>query len=254
MNAPSLKEVLDRAEALYRDLRLGAVKEWKARTGGLAVGFMPVYAPRELLHSQGVLPVGIMGAGDDLEIIRGDAYYQSYICHIPRSTIEMALSGHLDPLDGMLFPAICDVIRNLSGIWKMHFPAKFVRYLDVPQNFDPEMGGRFWRKELEGIAAELAERGARPYDPEALRRSIALYNDHRAAVQGLYALRAQKPWIVPTGELYAILRAGLVLPPEEHLEMMRAYRAGAEADPARRPMTRPGSWSRAPSASSPPSA
>jgi benzoyl-CoA reductase subunit C len=43
----------------------------------------------------GVLPVGIMGGGD-IEIIRGDAYYQSYICHIPRSTIELGLDGSLD--------------------------------------------------------------------------------------------------------------------------------------------------------------
>jgi benzoyl-CoA reductase subunit C len=41
---------------------------------------------------------------------------------------------------------------------------------------------------------------------------------------------------VPTSELYLILRAGLILPPEEHLEMVAAYRAGAEADPTRRPM------------------
>jgi hypothetical protein len=41
----------------------------------------------------------------------------------------------------MLFPAICDVIRNLSGMWQMLFPDKYARYLDVPQNFDPEVGG-----------------------------------------------------------------------------------------------------------------
>ncbi len=67
------------------------MRRFKERTGGLAVGYMPIYVPRELFHAQGVLPVGILGGGDDLEIIRGDAYYQSYICHIPRSTIELGL-------------------------------------------------------------------------------------------------------------------------------------------------------------------
>jgi benzoyl-CoA reductase subunit C len=71
-----------------------------------------VYAdlvPRELIHAAGMLPVGIFGGGDRLEIIRGDAYFQSYICPIPRSTIELAVSGRLDGLDGTLFPSICDV-------------------------------------------------------------------------------------------------------------------------------------------------
>jgi benzoyl-CoA reductase subunit C len=141
-----LASLVERAAGLYRDYRLGAVREWKARTGGLAVGYLPIYVPCELLWAQGVLPVGLMGARDDLEIIKGDAYYQSYICHLPRSTIELGLNGSLDCLDGLLFPAICDVIRNLSGMWQMLFPDKLVRYLDVPQNFAPEVGGRFYRQ------------------------------------------------------------------------------------------------------------
>ena len=228
--------ILARAEELSRDLKFGAVQEWKRRTGGLAVGFMPVYAPREMLHAQGVLPVGIVGGGEELEIVRGDAYYQSYICHIPRSTVELGLSGALDCLDGMIFPATCDVIRNLSGMWKLTFPTKLSRYLDVPQDFDPSMGGRFFRSELESLAAELVRRGARPLDPEALRRSIAAYNDHRALVEGLYALRREQPWKVPTFELYLVLRAGLVLPVEEHSAMLEEYRAAILADPARRPL------------------
>ena len=70
-----LETVLARAEELYRDLSFGAVRRWKEKTGGLAVGYMPIYVPCELFHAQDVLPVGILGAGDDLEIIRGDAYY-----------------------------------------------------------------------------------------------------------------------------------------------------------------------------------
>jgi hypothetical protein len=35
------------------------------------------------------LPLGIVGGGDQIEVIHGDAYYQSYICRIPRSTIEL---------------------------------------------------------------------------------------------------------------------------------------------------------------------
>jgi len=228
--------IAEQAEALWRDLSFSSVARWKAETGGLAVGYMPVWAPRELLHAQGCLPVGIFGGGQDLEIIRGDAYYQSYICHIPRSTIELALNGSLDVLDGMLFPATCDVIRNLSGIWKLKFPGKLARYLDVPQNFDPEVGGVFLRHELLDLAAELAARGARPYDPEALRRSLALHNENRALVRRLHALRVESPWKVPASEAYSLLRASLLVPVEESTAMLRAYLEAVEADTSRRPM------------------
>lgn len=231
-----LAALVGRADAIYRDYSLTTVRDWKARTGGIAVGFMPIYVPCEILDAQGVLPVALMGARDDLEIIKGDAYYQSYICHIPRSTIELGLSGRLDCLDGVLFPAICDVIRNLSGMWQMLFPDKLVRYLDVPQNFEPEIGGRFYRHELEELSRALTARGARAYDPEALRASIVLYNAMRREVRELYALRQREPWKVPTSELYLLLRASVVIPVQEATQMFKEYRTLVEADDTRQPL------------------
>jgi benzoyl-CoA reductase subunit C len=232
---PRLTSLLERADTLFRDQALAAVRAWKARTGGLAVGFLPIYVPRELLHAQGVLPVGLMGGRPDLEIIKGDAYYQSYICHLPRSTIELGLNGSYDALDGLIFPAICDVIRNLSGIWQMLFPHLLVHYLDVPQNFDPAIGGAFYRRDLQTLGEALEARGARPLTDEALRRSIALYNENRRLVRELYALRRREPWKVPTSELYIVLRAALLLPVEESTPLFAEYLALTSADDSRRP-------------------
>jgi len=232
---PGLTALVERADALFRDQALAAVRDWKTRTGGLAVGFLPIYVPRELLHAQGVLPVGLMGGRPDLEIIKGDAYYQSYICHLPRSTIELGLNGSYDALDGVIFPAICDVIRNLSGMWQMLFPALLVHYFDVPQNFDPAIGGAFYRRDLESLSKALEARGARPLTDAGLRASIALYNENRRLVRELYALRRREPWKVPTHELYVVLRAALVVPVEESTPMFAEYLALAGADVSRRP-------------------
>src|SRR3989337_2858684 len=99
----SLEEIVQRAEALYYDIDLKAVKDWRAaHQNAKAVGFMPIYVPREIIDSVGMLPVGMMGGSGQLEIIKGDAYFQSYICQMPRSTIELALSGRYDVLDAFL--------------------------------------------------------------------------------------------------------------------------------------------------------
>jgi len=232
----ALYELVGRAEALIRDNSLPSVARWKEVTGGIAIGYMPVYVPREILHAQAVLPVGVFGGGEDLEIIRGDAFYQSYICHIPRSTIELGLNGSYDVLDGMIFPAICDVIRNLSGMWKLQFPAKLSRYLDVPQNFDPAIGGGFYRRELVELTLELEEHGARPYDADALRASIAAYNENRSLVRELDASRRLAPWKIPTSELYVVLRAALLLPVEAATTLFRDYLGLVRTENARRPL------------------
>jgi benzoyl-CoA reductase subunit C len=229
---PAVNEIVQRCEALFEDLNFGAVKTWKAAAPGRkAIGYMPVYVPRELIHAGGMLPVGILGGGDGLEVIQGDAYYQSYICRIPRSTIELGLTGRLDCLDGMLFPSICDVIRNLSGMWQILFPDKYVRYFDVPQNYEDEVGGRFYVQELEVLREDLGRVAGREITDAMLNASIAVYNDNRTAIAELYRARAATPWQFPTAEVYLVLRAGMVLPPEEHTPLVREYIAAATAMP-----------------------
>ena len=224
----TLEQIVERCQDLYDDLEFDCVRQWKAAGAGRkAIGHMPVYVPREIIHAAGMLPVGILGGGDQLDVIHGDAYYQSYICRIPRSTIELAVTGKLDCLDGMLFPSTCDVIRNLSGMWQLKFKNKLVRYFDVPQNFDLDIGGVFYTRELEILREQLAELAGRRITDEDLRASIALYNQNRQAIGELYAYRAAEPWQVPTPELYLLMRAGMVLPVDEHTQLVRDYTAAA---------------------------
>jgi benzoyl-CoA reductase subunit C len=219
-------DLVQRCEDLFTDLTFESARAWKAASPERKViGYMPYYVPRELIHAAGALPLGILGGGDQLEVIHGDAYYQSYICRIPRSTIELGVSGRLDFVDGMLFPSICDVIRNLSGMWKLMFPTKGARYVDLPQNFDDEIGGEFYKSELNEIREWLVHITGRAISDEAIRASIALFNENRRLVREAYALRASQPWNVPSSELYLLLRAGLVLPVEEHSQLMRDYLA-----------------------------
>jgi benzoyl-CoA reductase subunit C len=222
-------DIVDRAQALFDDLNFGTARKWKeAEKGRKVVGYLPIYVPREIIHAAGMLPLGVLGGGDQLEVIHGDAYYQSYICRIPRSTIELGVTGRLDFVDGMLFPSICDVIRNLSGMWKVMFPQVYSRYFDVPQNYVDEIGGNYYISELQELREGLEKLGGRPITDDDLRRSIAVYNENRRLVEDLYKLRAKTPWKVPAWEAYLVVRAGMLLPVEEHSQMLQDYLAAVE--------------------------
>src|ERR1039458_8440672 len=146
----SFEAILKECEGLAFDLNFARAKKWKSEGADrVLVGYLPIYVPREIIHAANGLGVGIMGAGDRKQIIKGDAYYQSYICHLPRGIIEMGLDHNLDDFDGFLFPAICDCVRNLSGMFKIAKKGKFQRYFDYPQNFKPEIGGTFYIQEME---------------------------------------------------------------------------------------------------------
>jgi benzoyl-CoA reductase subunit C len=231
LNAAKSADIVARAQALFDDLSFSAAREWKAAVPGRkVVGYMPIYVPREIIHAAGMLPLGILGGGDQLEVIHGDAFYQSYICRIPRSTIELGVSGRLDFVDGMLFPSICDVIRNLSGMWKMMFPNVYVRYFDVPQNYRDDIGGNYYVNELAELVEGLSALRGKPITDAELEDSIALYNENRRLVRALYAFRAERPWQAPAADVYLVLRAGMVLPVEQHSQMIRDYLTAAASE------------------------
>ncbi len=228
---PTSAEIIARATQLFEDLNFSSAREWKAaKPGRKVVGYMPIYVPRELMHAGDMLPLGIVGGGDQLEVIHGDAYYQSYICRIPRSTVELGVSGRLDFVDGMLFPSICDVIRNLSGMWKMMFPHVYSRYFDVPQNYKDEIGGNYYINELAELREDLGKLRGKPITDSELANSIAVYNENRRLVREVYNFRAERPWQVPATEVYLLMRAGLVLPVEQHSDMLRDYLAAVEVE------------------------
>ena len=180
------------------------------------MGYLPIYFPREVIYAAGGMAVGIFGGGDRKQIVKGDAYYQSYICHIPRSIIELALDKHLEHFDGFIFPSICDVIRNLSGIFKQKKIGKFVKYMDFPQNFLPEIGGVFYQQEMQHVLEYIHKINGREVTTERLNHAIRLYNQNRHLIEFIYDIRQKYPWRLSIEELYYIIRAGTVIPVEEH--------------------------------------
>jgi benzoyl-CoA reductase subunit C len=231
MSAKTVKEIVAFCQEIFDDIDFTRARQWKAaEEGRKVIGYMPVYVPREIVHAAGMLPLGVLGGGADMEVIHGDAYYQSYICRIPRSTIELALTGRLDFVDGMMFPSICDVIRNLSGIWQILFKDKYVRYFDAPQNFEDKVGGVFYANELRELKEGLERLGGRTFGDAELNNSIALFNENRVWVNKVYDFRAAFPWKAPSAEVYLLMRAGMVLPVEEHTVLMQEYLSAAEAE------------------------
>jgi benzoyl-CoA reductase subunit C len=212
-----ISNLVSKSKQLAFDLQFTYAKSWKdLETNRVLVGYLPIYFPRELIHAANGLAVGLMGTGDRKQIIKGDAYYQSYICHIPRGIIELVLDGNLDNFDGFIFPSICDVIRNLSGTFQILKKGSFIKYLDYPQNFLSHVGGEFYKNELKLILNEIYKINNFKVTTSLLNRSIHLYNFNRKLLEEIYDIRQEYPWRITFEDLYHIIRAGMVMPVEEH--------------------------------------
>ena len=210
---------------------LDLVKEWKENhPKSKIVGCYPVYTPFELIHAAGMLPVGVIGAGNRLEIAHADSRFQSFICSIVKSTLELGLTDRLKFLDGIVFHSICDPARNLASVFTRNFPDLMVEYIHFPQNMTSPHTIDYLVSEYKRLNASYEQLSGKKITDEALRQSIALYNTQRRLVRELYAIRRETPQNLSTVECYILTRIGTLLPPEEHISILEeAIPAAASA-------------------------
>lgn len=234
MLGPEIERTFDRYREVLEDLSFPEVLRWKQEhPGRKAVGFFPVYAPVEIIHAAGMLPVGLAGAGDRLDIQHADARFGSFICSIIKTTLELGMTGHLDPFEGLLFSSICDSARNLAFVMKRNFPQKYIDFLHLPHNPSSPASVDFLAAEYRRLIGELAAIGG-DFSEEKLRASVALFNRQRALVRKLYAMRVASPHLLRAWECYIAVRVGNVMPVEDHIPLLEQVLAAAPGRDAKK--------------------
>ena len=114
----TISEIVQLTQEWHEDLTFANHKEYSKLTGAKIVGHFPVYVPKELIESFGIITVALYGGGEVLEISHSEAYLGSFICSVSKSTLELSLIGNIKEFDGFISPYICDVARNLAGIFE----------------------------------------------------------------------------------------------------------------------------------------
>jgi len=214
---------------------LGTVAErWKAaRPGGRVIAAYPVLAPAELVHAAGMLPISLLGGGTSVELTHADARFQSFVCSIAKSTLELGFQDIVKGVDGFVFSNICDVARNLSSIYQRNFPDVFVDYLHLPQNSTSPGVTSYAASEFRRLAAGLEGAFGAKVTEAALAKAIDAYNAVRSRIRALYALRINEPHTLSTSELYLALRATTLVPPEQAQAWLDGLLAGLPGRAAR---------------------
>jgi benzoyl-CoA reductase subunit C len=213
----SLDDALYLCRELMEDADFPTVKRWR-EAGGKVLGHFQVYFPEEIAHAAGMLPVKMRGAS--IEARQAEARFGSYLCSIIKTSLELALSGRV-PLDMFVSHPICDVARNLAAVWGRNFKYP-CQILYLPQNANSKHAASYLRGEYDRLKRDIEALVGHTVSEEALRNSIAVFNDNRRLLRQLYSIKRETPWRLSTDEAYVLMAVGGMLPREEHNEMLRA--------------------------------
>jgi benzoyl-CoA reductase subunit C len=212
----SLDALLDRCRELAEDPTFPTVRRWR-EAGGKVVGHFQVYFPEEIAHAGGLLPFKVRGA--PLEPTRAESHFGSYLCSILKTSLELALAGRVE-LDLFVTHPICDAARNLAGVWGRNasYPCQI---LYLPQNATSAHAVDYLRGEYDRLRRVLEGIAGRPIGDDDLRASLAVYNQNRALLRELYAIKRDTPWLLSPDEAWAIVAVGGLVPREEHSDLLR---------------------------------
>jgi benzoyl-CoA reductase subunit C len=212
-----LEEALAACADLLGDDTFPTVARWRA-AGGKVAGHFQVYFPEEIAHAAGMLPVKVRGA--PIEPAQADSRFGSYLCSIVKTSLELALSRRVE-LDLFITHPICDAARNLAAVWGRNFPYP-CEILYLPQNATSAHAARYLKGEYDRLRRTIERVAGRAVTDDGLRRSIAVFNQNRALIRALYALKREAPHLVAADEAYALVAVGGLIPREEHNALLAA--------------------------------
>src|SRR3989304_10047848 len=196
-------------------------RQWQGE-GRKLCGSLYSYVPEELIHAAGMLPIQLTDCDDRETYLQGKEYLEDFYCDFACACLGQGIRGNYSYLAGMVFPDACETVRTTAAVWKLHAGTPFVHWFATCYEDTP--GSRtFFHGEMLELKGALEDFTGRAITAAALHQSIRVYDENRALVQQLYALR-QLPAPPLTGrELFDAVKAGLVMPKEEHNRLLRQW-------------------------------
>jgi benzoyl-CoA reductase subunit C len=211
-----LDEVIYQCRELFEDTDFPTVRRWRD-AGGKVVGHFQVYFPEEVVHAAGMLPFKVRGA--PVEPVQADSRFGSYLCSILKTSLELVLSERIE-LDMFVTHPICDAARNLAGVWGRNYSYP-CQILYLPQNANSSHAAEYLRGEYARLKRGVEELVGREVGDDDLRAALAVFNENRALLRDLYAIKRDIPWLLSVDEAYVLAAVGGLIPREEHNELLK---------------------------------
>ena len=183
-------QFLNLANSIYND----HIEGWQKK-GNKVAGFYCTYIPEELLHAADLLPFRIRATGNqDTDL--GDIYMVRFTCSFVRATLDLALKGSYDFLDGFLLCNSCDHSRRMFELFSLKVfnqernPKKVPEfYLALPHTITKE-GFEWYKQEIQELKMELEEAfNLQEISSEKLEDAIEVYNKNRALLRNIHEMR-----------------------------------------------------------------
>jgi bzd-type benzoyl-CoA reductase N subunit len=183
------------------------------KSGKPVMGWFCTYLPEEILLAAGLLPYRITESSPHLS--RARACLSSHFCSYVMCSLEAALEGKYNFLDGLIITNSCDAMRRLYDAWRSFVKGpSFIHLLDIPKKAD-EQSIKYFRQCLVWLKEAIETHYKIRITEQALKEAINITNQTRRLLNQLYQLRKEDNPAINGTEISSIMKLAMTQPKEE---------------------------------------
>jgi len=103
---------------------------------------------------------------------------------------------------------------------KRNFPDTYIDFIHLPHNPSSPASSHFLSEEYRRILQNLEDLCGHKIRDDQIQNSISIYNRSRTLIREVCLLRAREPHLVRAWESYLLVKAGNLLPVEDHIKLL----------------------------------
>ena len=222
-----LRENLARLQAACDNPR--AQLDYYLKQGKKAVGCFAPYAPEELVHASGMIPMGLWGGQTEFQKVT--SYLPAFACPIMQANLEFALNGVYEGLSAVIIPAICDTLRCMTQNWRFGVPSIPMVPIVYPQNRTSPASVDYLISEYETVLTILSTVTGQMMNEKALCRTIEIYNEHNAAMREFAQVANDHLDMITPRVRHTVFNSSFFFEKEEHTAIVKEITAALREQP-----------------------
>jgi benzoyl-CoA reductase subunit C len=182
-------------------------KAWKARTGGMILGYAEPYMPEELAYAAGMLPVRLL-AEQVPDVVSAKWIYAS--CYPAKNLTNQILSGQYSYMDAFVHVEDCQWMFNVFEVACNTQPDLLNHYMFFFFFFEGHTAKDVTLWEMRILKKKIEEWTGNEITDEALDNAFEVYNTNRRLLRRIYEMRRVYDTAILGSEMMNILLANQV--------------------------------------------
>ena len=222
-----LQQSIARLQAACENPR--AQLDYYLSQGKKVIGCYAPWAPEELVHASGMIPMGMWGGHTELKLAK--SYLPAFACSIMQANMEFGLKGVYDGMSAVIIPAICDTLRCMTQNWRFGIKSIPAIAIVYPQNRSNPASTDYLISEYETVLTQLVTITGQMMNEDALCETIEIYNEHNKVMREFAAVANDHLDVISPKVRHAVFKSAFFFEKSEHTAIVKDIIEGLKARP-----------------------